>query len=275
MADKKQVRVMLWCVPRSGSTAFIRCMSNRDDVKAFREMFVACSFFGPDSKSCIADQLNAQVEDDFTYQKVQRKLEAEYDAPIIFAKDGAASIYGNYEALPKGYTHTFLIKSPHKIHMSKNAIFENAKKCFGNEGAIYKDSNKNNISGSPFYEMLELVKYVRDVLKQEVILLDGDDLITNPEAMMKKWCEAVGVPFKPDMMKWEKDGEIKWEMSEGHKMFMNIFPEASKNAFNSTGFSTRVATDHSKTDVPEDVRKCIEDSEPYYKELYKMRISLD
>ncbi|XP_071950287.1 uncharacterized protein [Antedon mediterranea] len=274
-AEKKQIRVMLWCVPRAGSTAFLRCISNRDDVKAFRELFVACTFFGPEARLDITGKMNVAVEEDLTFKKVKAKLEADYDAPIVFAKDGVEVIYGNYECLPTGYTHTFLIKSPHKVHMSKKSLFEKAMKQFGISDAGYDKACITSNIGSPFYEMLELVKYVRDELKQNIILIDGDDLIANPEAMMKKWCEAVGVPFKPDMMNWEQNGDIKWEMSEGHKMFMKLTPEASKNAFNSTGFSTRVATDHSKTDVPEDVRKCIEDSDPFYKDLYKMRMTLD
>ncbi|XP_071950298.1 uncharacterized protein [Antedon mediterranea] len=272
--EQKQTRVMLWCVPRAGSTAFLRCISNRDDVKAFRELFVACNFIGPEARTDIAKKMNVPIEEDFTFKKIKAKLEADYDAPIVFAKDASNVIYGNFEYLPKGYIHTFLIKSPHKVHISKHLLFENAKKHAGTSFQQFASTTANSVR-SPFYAMLELVKYVRDELKQEVILIDGDDLLANPEAMMKKWCEAVGVPFKPDMMNWEKNGEVKWEMSEGHKMFMELSPEASKNAFNSTGFSSGIATDHSKAHVPEHVKKSIEDSEPYYKELYNMRMTLD
>ncbi|XP_033123369.1 uncharacterized protein LOC117122008 [Anneissia japonica] len=276
MADQKQIRVMLWCVPRAGSTAFLRCIAGRDDVKAFRELFVACRFFGPNATSGFAKELNAPVENEFTYEKVKEKLEADYDFPVIFAKDGAKSIYGHYNCIPKGFQHTFLIKKPSKIHMSKKRLFDNYKVSIASDKNATYDQTTDDHSGSPLYEMLELVKYVRDVLKQEIIIIDGDDLLANPEAMMKKWCESVGIPFRPEMMTWKKNCNVNWEMSEGHKMMMDIFPKASYNALNSVGFSSHVAAEEvDKTDIPEDVLKCIEASEPYYKELYAMRMTVE
>ncbi|XP_033123368.1 uncharacterized protein LOC117122005 [Anneissia japonica] len=276
MADQQQTRVMLWCVPRAGSTAFLRCISNRDDIKAFRELFVGCAFFGPNATSEYGKMLNYPIEPDFTYEKVKAKLEANYDSPFIFAKDGADVIHGHFDSIPKGYKHTFLIRKPAKVHMSRNMLVQNANAFMKNKNrpTVGYDESLPHLS-SPYYEMFELIEYIRDELHQDIFLIDADDLFANPEAMMKKWCEYVGVPFISEMMHWKADGEVKWEMSEGHKKLMKQFPAASKNALKSSCFSTSVAAkENDVQNIPEDVMKCVEASQPYYEKLYAMRTKL-
>ena len=59
-----------------------------------------------------------------------------------------------------------------------------------------------------FRETRLLIEYLMKaqlLRKDDVILIDADDLLNNPEGIIRKYCERVGVDFSLDMLKWEED----------------------------------------------------------------------
>jgi len=36
-------------------------------------------------------------------------------------------------------------------------------------------------------------------------LIDADDLLDTPYAMVEEYCKSVGLPFSPDMLKWDNE----------------------------------------------------------------------
>lgn len=57
-------------------------------------------------------------------------------------------------------------------------------------------------------ELRRLYEFLCTKLDQPPLLIDSDDLIRNPEAYIKRYCEEVGVPFTDDIMQW-KAGQQK------------------------------------------------------------------
>jgi hypothetical protein len=41
--------------------------------------------------------------------------------------------------------------------------------------------------------------------KVDITLIDADDLLDSPYAMIEEFCKSVGLPFSPDMLKWDND----------------------------------------------------------------------
>lgn len=39
--------------------------------------------------------------------------------------------------------------------------------------------------------------------KEDVVLVDADDLLDNPRAVVEKYCRRVGIEFKEEMLSWE------------------------------------------------------------------------
>lgn len=39
----------------------------------------------------------------------------------------------------------------------------------------------------------------------EICLVDADDLLDNPEGIIKTYCKSVGLEFKPEMLKWDSE----------------------------------------------------------------------
>lgn len=54
----------------------------------------------------------------------------------------------------------------------------------------------------------ELVRFMDFVVekglvdKDQLTVLDADDLLDNPEPMIRKYCERTGIEFEPGMLKW-------------------------------------------------------------------------
>ncbi|PNS18266.1 hypothetical protein CAC42_7635 [Sphaceloma murrayae] len=67
-----------------------------------------------------------------------------------------------------------------------------------------------------------------------ITLVDADDLLNNPEPIMRKFCEAVGIKFTPKMLEWDtpEDHEFAKDKFEKWKGF-------HEDAINSTGLHAR------------------------------------
>ncbi|PSK51872.1 hypothetical protein B9Z65_3139 [Elsinoe australis] len=77
-----------------------------------------------------------------------------------------------------------------------------------------------------------------------ITLVDADDLLDNPEPIMRKFCEAVGIKFDPQMLEWdtEVDHQFAKDKFEKWKGF-------HEDAINSTGLHARK---HGKPDTTPD-----------------------
>lgn len=39
----------------------------------------------------------------------------------------------------------------------------------------------------------------------EICVIDADDMLDNPEGVLKKYCESIGVDYHPDMLQWDSE----------------------------------------------------------------------
>ncbi len=131
---------MLWTMPRSTSTVFLKCFSYLPNTQIFHEPYVCAFHFGPErhpppADSFLADdkmgefhQVLDDIKSDFpmafsvrqcTFKFLKDELEADYpDKELVFGKDMAYTLDGKYDMLPDGYRHTFLIRNPYRVFPS-------------------------------------------------------------------------------------------------------------------------------------------------------------
>ncbi|CAG8738453.1 7683_t:CDS:1, partial [Racocetra fulgida] len=58
-------------------------------------------------------------------------------------------------------------------------------------------------------ESKQLFDLLKDLNKQ-LIVVDADDLINDPERVLKKYCELIGEEFKEEMTHWEAKPIKDW-----------------------------------------------------------------
>lgn len=271
-----QLRVALWAPPRSLSTAFERCIStlhSKYDISIFHEPFTTAYHLGPEkqiqSPVCFGNVVTRESK--YTYDWVQSQLEEEIShKEIIFFKDLAYSIDGKYDRLPRGYQHTFLIRNPTLVFTSMNnlllkfriRIFRIKLKTISPQGWIYE-------------EMFDLYEHLTKTLGLKVIIIDSEDLIENPKAMLKMYCKETGIPFSEDMIHWRTGQEdLKdWKYSKKLMRVNRVIGQYDR-AMRSSGLGS---PSHRTVDVskyPDDCLEAIMYSQPFYRELYERRLRL-
>ncbi|KAK3739258.1 hypothetical protein QZH41_000259, partial [Actinostola sp. cb2023] len=124
----------------------------------------------------------------------------------------------------QGVRHTFLIRDPAKSIPS-----------------LYRLSTLPNETGWDSFDpeeagvrqLYEFYTFVTEHLDPNPVVIDADDLLDDPDGMMKKYCEAVGISYEPHMTTWQAG------MMDGWTGWLKPWVTAVSQ---STGFEKRSAT---------------------------------
>lgn len=187
------VRVALWAVPRSVSTAFERVFVERDDAVVLHEPFSHAFYFGEERQSeRYADQAAAP---DQTFEDVRERVLEAGDAPIVFMKDMA------YQASPLRdlgfygqFRNTFIIRDPREALLS----LHNKWPDFTMTEAGYQAQGR-------------LFDLVTEDLAQPPVVVDATDLRSRPRQVVEAYCAAVGVPHREEALRWQERPIDIWQ----------------------------------------------------------------
>ena len=175
----------MWSGPRNISTALLRSFSNRDDTIVYDEPFY--SYYLKETN------LNHPMKDeiiDFYPTKENEVIKSilENKKGIYYQKHMTHHILDktNIEWLKKG-TNCFLIRHPSKVINS-----------------YIKKNTLQSITDIGFYQMFRLFKYVNKNISKEIIVINSDTLLENPELYLKKLCQNLNIDFSTKMLKWPK-----------------------------------------------------------------------
>jgi hypothetical protein len=147
--------------------------------------------------------------------------------------------YADFE----GFTHAFLIREPERMIASylrkrDRAAFED----FGLERqAEFFDREADRVGSPP-------------------PVVDANDVLSNPERVLSKLCEALGIPWDQAMLSWapgRRDTDGVWAA--------HWYGAVEK----STGFG---ASETEPTELPDDARRLADRCRPYYERLAAHRI---
>ncbi|XP_070576164.1 uncharacterized protein [Ptychodera flava] len=251
-------KVVLWTMPRAVATAFERSIRALGDIKVYHEVYGMAAYFG--EERYFPHFLDRPVQPGCKFNDIKQMLENEdKGCRGIFLKDLAYRIAdtGRYDALPEGFQHTFLIRPPMK---SVPSFYKNFAKAYGPE--------KRPISSEVgFREMWELYQYIRDHKGQTPLVIDSDDLLSDPATIMKKYCEAVGFEFRESMLQWEPGLVDGWHWEE--EWYGTV---SSSSCFKRPIDVRSSDTEKDESSLPVFIRKAIQDAEPYHEKLYNLRL---
>ncbi|XP_072037050.1 uncharacterized protein [Amphiura filiformis] len=294
-SNEPKLRIFLWTVPRSLATVFIKCMSFAEGVQIIKEPIVAANSFGPDrvkniwhesfsmnsndssSKTTpeVAKVASAFDDSIASFKWVKDWLESSFPGKsFILVHDHALSLRSNYNNIPLGYKHTFLIRNPYRLFPSRKRVKLNLVPSL-------KDTPVSDMPRKLFgekygySELYDLMVHVQEKLGQFPIVIDADDLQANPSSVLRQYCHLLGVEFKESMLQWEAGDKIvdTWIAS---KMILqgNKMEEGGgfyEDAFKSTEFHPPRELP-SRDQIDPDLLPVIDQCMPLYEKMYSMRI---
>ena len=180
----------LWSAPRARSTAFFRSVAERGDVTVLHEPFSNLRDYGEtdaegrtfDSPALLLAWLRDETQD-----------------TRVFLKD--TGDHHHHEVLADRRflaeaRHAFLIRHPEEIAASYYALFPGM-----------------SINSIGLEKLCELQAAVRDAGGNTSVVIDSDDLVARPGATMAAYCAAVGLPFDPRALTWERGERSEWRRS--------------------------------------------------------------
>jgi len=269
--------VFLWCHPRSVSTAFERTFMQRQDYATLHEPFGDPFYFGPErisnyfSDEHCAEHEHAKTTYDMVVNDIlntatnKKKLFVKDMAYYVIRKDYKSHHTDNPTVLPidflKRCHHTFLIRTPEK------ALPSFYRCCTSGECGDYDRFNVDDIG---FRELQVLFEFLTKLNGSRPVLVDAADLLSAPEAIMKKYCEsAIGDRFEPNMLKWKPEKIAAFDKWEGFH----------DDAQQSTGFTKPIKAktnsdndDDHHINLPDFIQEAIKQTMPIYDTLRKFKM---
>ncbi|XP_071794467.1 uncharacterized protein [Asterias amurensis] len=286
-----QVRLMTWVVPRSVSTAFTKFMSFAcEDSTIICEPYVTADRHRHEglkdathhratitALTATADKKPSVTEgrepSDYTFGFVKEQLDAPYTGnKLVFCKDAAFTVIDKLKFLPQDYRHVFLIRHPLKVFASYKKVYETFTP---HEFELDEVVPVPKLPpGFFFCEMVELLEHVREVHDPKAIIIDADDLLSDPKGILSALFEEVGLPFDEKCLQWEAGDAIvgQWVASNSFTS-RNEVCGCCRRALESSFFEKPNALPD-RSSLPCDVLRCTDASMPYYEKMYAQRLRL-
>ena len=167
----------------------------------------------------------------------------------VFVKETTGKRYPEVlcdrEFLAQDAVHTFLIRHPRETIASRHQLDPGA--AIGKIG---------------FESQFEVFTEVARLTGRDPVVIDSADLVSRPAAIVRAYCEAAGISYRPEALSWASGDRAEWELSKGWHA----------EAATSTGFA-RVGREPA-VDVERDpvLRGYLEYHLPFYQELYSRRL---
>ena len=246
---------VLWATPRSTSTAFEWMMRTRGDMACFHEPFGEAWYQGDDAR---APRLTSDSprKPGLNFDTVLARLKTAANRRPVFSKDMAQFTDHLWKSdFLDTFEHSFLIRDPAKVLASLQRSWI---KLSNQEGFT-----RNEIG---FEEQRALFELLCDKHASAPVVIDSDDLLADPPAMVAKYCDAIGVAFIAQALSWEPGGrgEVLWYDGDD-----SIWHESLKN---SDGLKAQPRKHVGIDDLPARLRTLYDDFLPHYQHLYAHRL---
>jgi len=180
------LRIAIWSGPRNISTAMMRSWGARADTAVCDEPFYAHYLLKTGAPHPGRDEVLADQASDW------RKVAAWITGPV---PGGKAIFYQKQMAhhlLPDmgrdwldKLTHGFLLRDPMDMLRSLDQKLETIA-----------------LADTGLPQQWEVFQYVRQRTGETPPVISAEELLADPEAMLRALCEALGAPFDPAMLSW-------------------------------------------------------------------------
>jgi hypothetical protein len=234
----------MWSGPRNLSTAMMRSFGSRADTFVSDEPFYGCFLKSTGAPHPMRDETIAAMDCDWGNVMATLSGNVPDGSPVWYQKHMWHHMAGpiGYDDFT-GFTHAFLIREPERMIASYLRKREAAE--FGDLGldrqAEFFDREADRLGHAP-------------------PVVDANDVLADPEGVLSKLCDALGISWDASMLSWapgrrETDGP--WA------------PHWYGAVERSTGFGP---PETGAVDLPEEARRLVDRCRPYYERLAAHRI---
>ena len=183
------MRIAMWSGPRNLSTAMMYAFGNRADFAVVDEPFYAAYLSQTGLQHPMRDAiLAAQLKDGLEVEKALL-------GPVPEGKQHFYQKHMTQHMLPdvqrdwmRDVRHVFLLRHPARVVASFSAKYE---------GVTLDDIG--------FVQQAELFDHVT-ALGLSPLVIDSHDIRQDPEAMLRRLCDALELSWDPDMLRWPSGG---------------------------------------------------------------------
>lgn len=231
----------LWSPPRCRSTAFWRMIAERGDVLAIHEPFCHLADHGYTRVAGRTVDTTAELI------SVLREISAKR---VVFFKDTMDHPHRGVladQAFLRDVVHTFLIRDPREAIASHYAL-----------------DPQVTLDEIGFAALFEAYRAVEAAGGHKPVVIDANELVSQPVALVAAWCEQVGLPFLPDSLNWAPGERDEWAATARCHTDVSRssgFHTAARNYLESADAQTHLAAYHAF-------------HEPYYLRLLERRLSV-
>jgi hypothetical protein len=186
------VRIAMWSGPRNISTAMMRAFENRADCAVWDEPFYAHYLAETQLNHPLAEDIIAAYETD--WRLVAARATGPVPVPggkqIFYQKHMTHHILPHMDlACLDGLRHAFLIRDPGRVLMS------------------YVDKRADvTLDDLGFPQQQRLFDLLCAETGRTPPVLDADDVLADPEGMLRALCAALGISFEAAMLSWPAGG---------------------------------------------------------------------
>lgn len=239
----------VWGTPRTRSTAFLWMMKQRGDFHTFHEPFGQSYYLSEDRKSDRAHDQSPRA--DLNYRAILELLESHIGERSVFIKDLSYHVEGVCDPEFMAHFHNaFLIRDPAKTLPS----------LYG----VLPDFRPEEVGYDTQYRMFELALAANGGALP--VIIDADELATDPEAMIRAFCNRLEIPFIAEALRWDNippSTTITWWIGgDGHH----------GNLKTSTGFRTDRFKDYPDVAAVPKLARAYEECLPFYQKLHANRL---
>jgi Sulfotransferase domain len=227
----------MWSGPRNISTALMYSFGNRADCEAWDEPFYGFSLKTKGNDHPMRDAIIAGMETN--WDRLVAKCTTPSSRPLLYQKHMTHHMLEGYDrSFIRGLTNAFLIRDPARVLASYAQKWSDV-----------------DLEAIGFVQQAEIFDMVADRLGAAPPVVDSDEVLANPRAVLSKLCEACGIAFDEAMLSWPA----------GPKSFDGIWaPHWYNAAWQSTGFAAQPTK---KVELPLQLQRIAEAAQPIYDRL--------
>jgi Sulfotransferase domain len=185
-SDMSPLRIAMWSGPRNISTAMMRSWGNRADTAVLDEPFYAFYLKATGKKHPGGDEVIAHGEADW------RKVSAQLTGPVPTGKKIFFQKHMTHHLLPQverqwlgSLTNCFLIRDPAEVITS-----------------YIKRNDDPTLEDIGYVQQAEIFDWVRNRAGSVPPVIDARDVLENPEKVLRRLCQSVGIEFDKAMLSW-------------------------------------------------------------------------
>nr|XP_054773073.1 uncharacterized protein LOC129281156 [Lytechinus pictus] len=227
------------------------------------------------------------------YEGVKERLERSMSRYVI-VKDMAFALsdekYRRF--LPDGFAHAFLIRDPIAAIASYRRASYSSFKSAGyldedatNESKFDVERDNFLMNAGLFHkELCDLWNYLMQSSKthsvpdeessgphNQSVVIDSDDLLTKPDEVLPKFCEALGLPYDQSFLRWDPSADVafSWKAAGDELLRGNV--HFYETAMASSCFMPAKERERVRN-LTKDVLRLAEQARPFYDQMYNNKL---